>query len=268
MDLAGHGLKIVERALANFLPLDDRRLPGRRAAGAHPRRGGASSRARDAERLDAYDARLEAIADVLRDLVLETPPNMPADGCGGWPLRGQLTEPRAGAAPAQTRCHRPPRPLALFAQSAGDWLDGWFESDPIKAAFGFDGVVGQLRQPLFAGLRLCAAAPRLRRGERQEGRLGPRHRRHGRDHPGHGGGLRRAGVEIAHRAPVREVLVEKGRAVGVVTARRARRFGAASVVANVNPKLLFQRLVDPAAAAGRLPRAHRRAIAAARAPSA
>ena len=44
----------------------------------------------------------------------------------------------------------------------------------------------QLRQPLRRGLRLCDAAPRLRRGERQEGRLGPRHRRHGRDHAGDG----------------------------------------------------------------------------------
>ena len=32
--------------------------------------------ARDAERLDAYQARLEAVADVLRALVLETPPNV------------------------------------------------------------------------------------------------------------------------------------------------------------------------------------------------
>jgi hypothetical protein len=32
--------------------------------------------------------------------------------------------------------------LDLFAASAGDFLDGWFESAPIKAAFGFDSVVG------------------------------------------------------------------------------------------------------------------------------
>ena len=44
----------------------------------------------------------------------------------------------------------------------------------------------QLCQPLRRRLGLCDAAPRLRRGERQEGRLGPRHRRHGRDHAGDG----------------------------------------------------------------------------------
>ena len=41
--------------------------------------------------------------------------------------------------------------LALFSQSAGDWLDGWFESDPIKAAFGFDGVVGNYASPYTPG---------------------------------------------------------------------------------------------------------------------
>ncbi|WP_204330603.1 hypothetical protein, partial [Proteus mirabilis] len=37
--------------------------------------------ARDAEQLDAYGARLDMIADVLRELVLETPPNLVE---GGW----------------------------------------------------------------------------------------------------------------------------------------------------------------------------------------
>ena len=95
-------------------------------------------------------------------------------------------------------------------------LDGWFESDPIKAVFGFDAIVGNYASPYDAGLGLCAAASRLRRGERQEGRLGPRHRRHGRDHPGDGEGCARAGVEI-RSSGVREVIVESGRAVGVVT---------------------------------------------------
>src|SRR5580698_6199855 len=74
MELARHGLRIVERRVANFLP-----LPG----GDHLMVGNgwtegevARFSARDAERLGAYGERLEAIADVLRALVLETPPNM------------------------------------------------------------------------------------------------------------------------------------------------------------------------------------------------
>ena len=41
--------------------------------------------------------------------------------------------------------------LELFANSAGDYLDGWFESDPIKAVFGFDGIVGNYASPYTPG---------------------------------------------------------------------------------------------------------------------
>src|SRR5204863_6611390 len=41
--------------------------------------------------------------------------------------------------------------LDLFTMSAGDWLDRWFESDPIKAAFGFDSVVGNFASPYAPG---------------------------------------------------------------------------------------------------------------------
>ena len=39
----------------------------------------------------------------------------------------------------------------MFAASAGDYLDGWFESDPIKAVYGFDGIVGNFNSPYAPG---------------------------------------------------------------------------------------------------------------------
>src|SRR4029434_11088970 len=41
--------------------------------------------------------------------------------------------------------------LDLFTKSAGDILDRWFESAPIKAAFGFDAVVGNFASPYTPG---------------------------------------------------------------------------------------------------------------------
>src|SRR5262249_25561958 len=38
----------------------------------------------------------------------------------------------------------------LLRKSAGHMLDGWFESDPIKAVLGFDAVVGNLASPYMA----------------------------------------------------------------------------------------------------------------------
>ena len=72
--LAEHGLRIVERPLANFLPMD----------GAYLKVGGgleatqrevAKFSARDAGQLADYYKTVEKIADVLRATVLETPPN-------------------------------------------------------------------------------------------------------------------------------------------------------------------------------------------------
>ena len=73
LELHRHGLKVVERKMSNFLPLEDNHFcvgEGRTKSEV------ARFSARDADRLDAYGARLEAIADVLRSVVLETPPNV------------------------------------------------------------------------------------------------------------------------------------------------------------------------------------------------
>ena len=37
--------------------------------------------------------------------------------------------------------------LDLFVKSARTFLDGWFESEAVKAAFGFDAVVGNYASP-------------------------------------------------------------------------------------------------------------------------
>src|SRR4029079_17579366 len=77
LELHRHGLKVVERKMANFLPLDrDHFCVGEGRTKSEVARFSA----RDAERIEAYGARLDAIADVLRDLVLVTPPNLVEGG--------------------------------------------------------------------------------------------------------------------------------------------------------------------------------------------
>src|SRR5471030_364828 len=53
------------------------------------------------------------------------------------------------------------------------------------------------------------------------------------------------GVDIRLDSPVAEVLLEKGRAVGAVTAA-GEVIRARTVVSNLHPKLLFEQLIDPA----------------------
>src|SRR5471030_488584 len=84
LKLRDHGLRIVERRAQNFLP-----APG----GSYLLTGEGRTRdsvaklsPRDADRFDAFTHELEAIADVLRQLVLRAPPNI-VEGFGVGAIR-------------------------------------------------------------------------------------------------------------------------------------------------------------------------------------
>jgi phytoene dehydrogenase-like protein len=83
-------------------------------------------------------------------VVLETPPNLVT---GGWPavLAEVFKAGRIGNRLRSLDLEARRELLDLFTKSAGDYLDGWFESAPIKAAFGFDGVVGNYASPYAPG---------------------------------------------------------------------------------------------------------------------
>jgi len=253
LDLSRHGLRIVERKLLNFLPLEDGRYL--KAGAGRTKAEIAKFSARDAARLDDYRGRLDAIADVLRELVLLTPPNVVA---GSW--RSALPQLVRGARLGNRLRHLNMEMrrdlLDLFAKSAGDFLDQWFESAPIKALFGFDSIVGNFASPYTPGSAYVLLHHAFGEINGKRGEWG---------HViGGMGALTQAmakaasarGVEIRLSSPVREVLIERGRAVGVVT-EAGEMVRARAVVSNLNPKLLYQRLIDPAA----LPEDFRRRIA-------
>ena len=94
LELPAHGLTVVERRLSNFLPTEDGRylaVGGGRTAAEVARFSPA-----DAARLDAYSSRLDRIADVLRELVLQTPPNVVARRAGAHALPELLRAARVG----------------------------------------------------------------------------------------------------------------------------------------------------------------------------
>jgi len=242
LDLAAHGLVIVERELANFLPTADGRCLQLGAGRTHEEVARFS--ARDAARLDDYSARLGAIADVLRDLVLQTPPNVVA---GSW--RSALPE-LIRAARIGGRLGKLDMPLRrelleLFATSAGDYLDGWFESDPIKAVYGFDGIVGNYASPYSPGSAYVLLHHVFGEVNGRKGAWGHALGGMGAITQAMAAAAAARGADIRVSSPVREILVENGRAVGAIT-ESGEALRAAAVISNLNPKLLYQRLMDPA----------------------
>ena len=132
MNLKEYGLEIVKRPISNFLPINSTN---------YLKLGGGLERTqnefkrfskKDAARLPEYYNRIEAVADVLRDLSIKTPPN-PKQGMRAainaalqlWPI-----------ATKGNQVHRDA--YDLFTKSARSFLESWFENEHIKAAFGFD----------------------------------------------------------------------------------------------------------------------------------
>jgi len=241
--LGEHGLRIVERQIANFLPLDDRRYL--KVGGGRTREEVAKFSARDADRLDAYQARFEVIADVLRALVLETPPN----AVEGHPFAA-ISELIKGGRVANRLRHLgldlQRELLDLFTNSAGDYLDHWFESAPIKAAYGFDGIVGNYASPYTPGSAYVLLHHCFGEVNGKKGVWGHAIGGMGAITQAMAKSAASSGAEVRVDAAVREVIVEKGRAVGVVM-ETGETIRARAVISNLNPKLLYGGLIDRAA---------------------
>ena len=246
MRLHDRGLTILERPFSNFLPLEDGRYLELGGGLERTQREFTKFSARDAERLPAYYEALDGVGDLLRELSLQTPPDLAALVHSG--TRG-LRQARAfGALSLEQRRDL----LDLFTESAADFLGGWFESDPVKAAFAFDSVVGNLASPRTPGSAYVLLHHTFGEINGKKGLWG--HAVGGMGAITHAmeGACRDAGVAIELDAPVAQVLVDAGRARGV-RLESGRELSADVVAANVNPRLLFDALVPPEA----LPQAFR-----------
>ncbi|MGI9476428.1 MAG: phytoene desaturase family protein, partial [Hyphomicrobiaceae bacterium] len=239
LNLARHGLTIVERPVANYWPLADG--PGLLMPYGLEARQAAIARfsTRDAAALPAYDAALEAAAGFLRDLVLRTPPNI---GSGFFDkLRHADLGPKVAGLDVETQRII----IELFTKSAADFLAQWFEHDLVRAAFAFDGIVGAYASPFMPGTAYVLLHHCFGEVNGKSGVWGHAIGGMGAISAAIAAAARDAGAEIRTGAAVAEVTAPYGRATGVrldtgesITAR--------AVAVNVPPKLLFRDLINPA----------------------
>jgi phytoene dehydrogenase-like protein len=235
--LAEHGLRIVERPISNFLPLSDSdylKVGGSLAA---TQAEVARFSATDAARLPAYFAMLDRVADVLRELALETPPNV-GGGIGDF-LAAVKTARRFKKLDMAARRDV----LDLFTKSAGDLLDAWFESAPIKAAFGFDAIVGNFASPYAPGTAYVLLHHVFGEVNGKRGVWGHAIGGMGAITEAMAAEARARGVHIDTGADVVNVCVDSRGAQGVQL-KDGRVIEARCVAANVNPKLLYLQLIN------------------------
>ena len=235
--LHAHGLRVVERPFANFLPLPDGR--SFRLGGGHSEAEIAKFAPRDVARWADYNAMLDRVVAVLKELVHLTPPNIDeriafADWLNSYAVAKRLKH-------LDLRGRRDL--LDLFTKSAGELLDHYFEGEPLKAVLGWDSVVGNFASPYTPGSAYVLLHHLFGEVNGKTGSWG---------HAIGGMGAITAamrkecearGVAIETDAEVAKLLVVDGKAVGVALAD-GRELRANTIASNLNPKLLYTKLVE------------------------
>lgn len=182
---------------------------------------------------------IEACADVLRDIALQTPPNLG----GGW---ADLL--RAGKLANQLRKLPPRRQntlIKILTMSVAEFLDEYIGHSTLKAHLAFQSFVGTFTSPYAQGSAyvLLHHFFGVVNGDKgawahARGGMGAITQAMARSAEAHG-------CEIEVDAPAARVLVEQGRAAGVQL-EDGRTIRARAVAANTHPRILFERLLDPA----------------------
>ena len=238
MRLHDHGYRVIERPISNFLPQEN---------GGYLKLGGGLERTQaefrkfsdaDAKALPAYYDALEGVAEVLRELALKSPPNV------GGGLRALLSGAAQGWGISRLGVSAKRDILDLFTKSASSFLGQWFESEAVKAAFGFDAVVGNYASPDTPGSAYVLLHHVFGEVNGKKGAWG---------HCVGGMGTitrimaevcQRSGVEISLEAPVSHVLVD-GDTVSGVLLESGEELAATRVISNVGPRLLYDKMLDP-----------------------
>ena len=194
---------------------------------------------RDAEAFPKYEAYLERLAIVVESLLLvsppELPPRKPADFIDYLKLVAKFRKLN-------------PREITglvkIFTQSAADLLDAWFESPQIKVTLATDGVIGANGGPRSAGTAYILMHHCMGGVAGHRGLWGFVKGGMGSISEAIAASARAKGAEIRINAPVKQVLLRNGRAVGVVM-ENGDELHAGIVASNLDPKATFLKLIDP-----------------------
>ncbi len=238
LDLYANGLRVVERDIANFWPLGPDKYLKLPFGLENAQRAFAKVSPKDAARLPEFYAALDVAADALRKLVLEAPPNV------GGGVRDLWRAIKLGGLLIKLSREDQRLLLDLFTDSAADFLGRWFESPEILGAFAFDGIVGFYGSPNTPGSAYVLLHHAFGEVNGKKGVWGHAIGGMGAITQAMAQVAEARGVSISVSAPVKRIVTENGKACGVEL-EDGEVIRARAVAANVNPKLLFQQLVDP-----------------------
>jgi len=249
LELHAHGLTILDRP-SGYLCL----LPGGTSLQL-PRDVEVAKREiarlspRDADAYAKLDRELCEIGMALQSVMAEPPPNFGGGLADLWQALKLGNKLRALPGPLQAAL------AELMTASIGDYLEARFEREEIKGALGFEGVIGNFASPYHPGTAYVLLHHMFGEVNGEPAAWGHAVGGMGAITQAMARSAQTRGADIETNAPVREIIVEGGKAKGVVLTD-GRTIRAGIVAGNVHPQLLFLKMMD----GGLLPEDFRRRI--------
>ena len=238
LELKRHGLELIQRpgGSLSILEGDHLNLP----------RDGAAARAElarfsnaDAEALPEFERTLEDLGNVVRQIANDVPPNLGGGFGDIWKLLQQANSLRKLSTESQADL------AELMTMSVGDFLDRWFESDPIKGLFGFEGIIGNFVDPYMQGSAYVLLHHAFGQVDGRTGAWAYAKGGMGSISEAMANACRANGAEIRTQSEVTEIVVE-GNSCRGVRLTDGSFIEAPLVAANCHPQILFGQLIDPA----------------------
>jgi len=240
LELPRHGLQVIPYEGGAVFTRDGDALATYRQHDAHRREIQRFS-LRDAEAYDRYSADVTRQCRFIRPLLLRTPPDpaslRPRD------LQEMLYLGRKVHGLTETEMADT---IRFWTMSIAEFLDEYFESEVVKASFALSGIIGTALGPCSPGSAYVLLHHYMGDVDGATGAWGFARGGMGAITQAMAGSLRAAKGEIRTGAAVERILVENGKAAGVVLAG-GEEIRARQVVSNLDVKRTFLTLVEEAA---------------------
>jgi len=236
LNLADHGFEMLERNPSSFTPFPDGRYlllgPDKEAS----QREIAKFSVKDAAAYPKYEAMLDRVAEFIEPTLDEEAPNPQTKKLGelwrlmrlGMSFRG-LGEDMADA-------------LRVLMEPAKVILDEWFESEELKTTLATDAIIGAMASPSTPGTGYVLFHHVMGETNGKKGVWAYVKGGMGELSESIARSARAAGAEIRTNASVKQILVEKGAAVGVELEDGTRLRGR-KVASNLDCHQTFEHLV-------------------------
>lgn len=189
----------------------------------------------DAGRYPAFAGQVNAMAKILRDMFLRTPPDLAQRNVSDVLSWGEV-----GLRLRRMGHNEMMAFMRLLPMPVYEYLDEWFESDPLKGALAAPGVTGMRQGPRAAGTTLMMLYQQSNGFNRTRFVLGGI----GRLSEALAMAARSNGAQIRTSSPVERIIVDDGRAAGIRLTNGEELY-ARTILSSADPHHTFLSLVGP-----------------------